>query len=91
MTRAVDYFDISDQIGRLTDGSGMPSYLIMNYSRDIRYPPEEGDRLAAALKAAGARANAITLDSPIAHGGFLIEQASVERPIADFIRSLETS
>ncbi len=89
LTRAIDYFDLSEAIiGAISTGQQLPPHLIVNYHRDLRYPPEEGEKLAAALSAAGARASTLTMDCAIAHGGFLIEQAAITVPVRDFMRSL---
>jgi homoserine O-acetyltransferase len=88
-TRAADYFDVTGRIAAIADGRGRPPHLVMNYSRDIRYPPEEGGRLADALGKAGIATTEIAFESPIAHGGFLIDQQSVLEPIANFMASLD--
>jgi homoserine O-acetyltransferase len=89
VTRAADYFDVSGRIAEIADDRRRPPHLIMNYSRDVRYPPEEGRRLADALDKAGIRTTEIAFESPIAHGGFLIDQQSVMEPISKFMESLE--
>jgi homoserine O-acetyltransferase len=89
LTRAIDYFDLGPTLSAQPAGQRLPPHLIANYRRDLRYPPEEGEKLAAALATAGARtANALTLECAVAHGGFLFDQAGLAAPLQDFIRSL---
>jgi homoserine O-acetyltransferase len=86
LTRSMDYFDLTERFA-----AGAPAWLsgsralVVNYHRDVRYPPEEGSRLADSLQAAGARTRFLALESRIAHGAFLLDAGGIAEPIAELL------
>ena len=86
LTRAIDLFDLDDGAGGIAGATEpLPRHLVVSYARDLRYPPEEGERLTQALRKAGAKAKHRTLSGQVAHGGFLLEPAPVGALIQEFV------
>jgi homoserine O-acetyltransferase len=87
LTRAVEYFDLEGQYGRLEQALAPVSarVLFVSYRRDWRYPAAETDRMHRALLAAGGDSEHLVLDSPLGHGAFLFDVAGLAATIADFV------
>lgn len=87
LTRAMDYFDLPAQAEPSTLFAGRTQpVLLLSYTSDWRYPPQEMERLRAALRAAGMPCTHNTLDSPFGHGAFHCDPAGVATPIREFLR-----
>ena len=87
LTRAMDYFDLPAQAEPSTLFAGRTQpVLLLSYASDWRYPPQEMERLRAALLAAGVPCTHCTLDSPFGHGAFHCDPAGVGAPIGEFLR-----
>ncbi len=86
LTRAMDYFDLSEVFAARSDTflAGSRAFLV-NYDRDVRYPPEAGVELADVLHAAGAEVAFHQRNSAIVHGGFLLDPDSIAAEIRDFL------
>jgi homoserine O-acetyltransferase len=88
LTRSMDYFDLTERFASASaEWLAGTQALVVNYHHDVRYPPEEGRRLADALQAAGARTRFLALESKIAHGAFLLDTAGIVQPIADLLEA----
>lgn len=87
LTRAMDYFDLPARAepSSLFAGRTQP-VLLLSYATDWRYPPQETERLRAALCAAGMPCTHHTLDSPFGHGAFHCDPAGSADPIGKFLR-----
>jgi homoserine O-acetyltransferase len=87
LTRAVEYFDLEAEYGRLEQALAPVSarVLFLSYRRDWRYPAAETDRMHQALLAAGGDSEHLVLDSPLGHGAFLFDVAGLAETVADFV------
>lgn len=75
LTRAIDYFDMSrghPDLAAAFSRYAAPT-LLLSYTGDWRYPAEDMEEIAAALRANGTPCRHDTLDSPAGHGGFLYD------------------
>ena len=79
MSRALSYFDLARQHGggRLVDAVRDLSArtLLIAFSSDWLYPPEDSEELAAALGEAGKDVELHVIDAPYGHDCFLLEEA----------------
>jgi homoserine O-acetyltransferase len=87
LTRAVEYFDLEREYGRLEQALAPVSarVLFLSYRRDWRYPAAETDRMHQALLAAGRDSRHVVLDSGLGHGAFLFDVAGLAATVADFL------
>lgn len=79
MSRALSYFDLARQhgSGRLVDAvRGLTAKtLLIAFSSDWLYPPEDSEELSAALSEAGKDVELHVIDAPYGHDCFLLEEA----------------
>ena len=87
LTRAVEYFDLEREYGRLEQAlvPVTARVLFLSYRRDWRYPAAETDRMHQALLAVGRDSRHVVLDSGLGHGAFLFDVAGLAAPVADFL------
>jgi homoserine O-acetyltransferase len=89
MSRALSYFDLARQHGggRLVDAVRNVSArtLLIAFSSDWLYPPEDSTELARALRAAGKRGELHVIDAPYGHDCFLLEEARQTPVIRRFL------
>jgi homoserine O-acetyltransferase len=89
MSRALSYFDLARQHGggsliEAVRGIGARTLLIA-FSSDWLYPPEDSAELAAALRAAGKSVRLEIIDAPYGHDCFLLEEARQTPMIREFL------
>jgi homoserine O-acetyltransferase/O-succinyltransferase len=89
MSRALSYFDLARQHG---GGSLVEAVrgisartLLIAFSSDWLYPPEDSAELAGALRAAGKRVRLEIIDAPYGHDCFLLEEARQTPMIREFL------
>ena len=91
MSRALSYFDLARQHGseRLSDAlrSVTAKTLLIAFSSDWLYPPEDSEKLAAALSEAGKDVELHIIDAPYGHDCFLLEEARQAPIIRRFLMS----
>jgi homoserine O-acetyltransferase len=87
LTRAVEYFDLEREYGRLEQALApvCARVLFLSYRRDWRYPAAETDRMHQALLTAGRDSRHVVLDSGLGHGAFLFDVAGLAATVADFL------
>jgi homoserine O-acetyltransferase/O-succinyltransferase len=87
LTRAVEYFDLEREYGRLEQALAPVTarVLFLSYRGDWRYPAAETDRMHQALLAVGRDSRHVVLDSGLGHGAFLFDVAGLAAPVADFL------
>lgn len=91
LTRAIDYFDMSRghvDLAAAFSGYAAPSLLI-SYTGDWRYPAEDMEEIATALRSNGTACRHETLDSPAGHGGFLYDTERLAPLISAFLSAPE--
>ncbi len=89
MSRALSYFDLARQYGRgsLIDAvrAIKARSLLIAFSSDWLYPPQDSEELAAALGAAGKEVRLEIIDAPYGHDCFLLEEARQTPMIQEFL------
>jgi homoserine O-acetyltransferase len=90
MTKAMDYFDLSQGHGSLRDAlAGSPvRWLLISYSSDWLFPTAESREVVDALMATGAEVSFAEIDSPYGHDAFLLEPQEQHRFIEPFLRAV---
>jgi homoserine O-acetyltransferase len=89
MSRALSYFDLAREHGggslveAVRDISART--LLIAFSSDWLYPPEDSADLAAALRAAGKSVRLEIIDAPYGHDCFLLEEARQTPMIREFL------
>ncbi|HEX2526087.1 MAG TPA: homoserine O-acetyltransferase [Geminicoccus sp.] len=91
LTRAIDYFDLSRDHGSIEQAFARATApaLLVSYRSDWRYPPEDIELLHIAMSRAGLPSRHVVLDSPVGHGAFLYDFASLAPILAEFVNSPE--
>jgi len=89
MSRALSYFDLARQhgSGRLVDAvRGLTARtLLIAFSSDWLYPPEDSEKLSAALSEAEKDVELHVIDAPYGHDCFLLEEARQSPIIRRFL------
>jgi len=75
LTLAMDLFDLGDSREALVKSIGRTEarWLILSYTSDWLFPPEESRQLAEALIRSGTRVSYCNVPSPYGHDSFLLE------------------
>lgn len=91
ITRAIDYFDLSDEHGSLagTFRDLKSNFMIISFSSDWLFPPYQSEHIVKALVENGIDVTSCTLESSYGHDAFLLEVDALSRMTRDFLRNLE--
>lgn len=87
ITRALDQFDLAHAYGSL-EAAFAPveaETLIVGFTSDWLFPPEQNRQLALALLRAGKRASYAELDTDLGHDSFLLESEELYTLIRGFL------
>jgi homoserine O-acetyltransferase len=91
ITKAIDYFDLS--LGRtdLADAfAGVQAkLLVLSYSSDWLFPPEQSEELVRALLRNGIDASYVEIKSDYGHDAFLLEVERLGELTRDFLAKVE--
>lgn len=76
LTRAMDYFDLSEAYGSIADAfsRAQSRFLVISYSTDWLYPTAQSKEIVRSLIAARRHVTFRELQSPFGHDAFLIDQ-----------------
>lgn len=88
VTKAMDYFDLSNGCGNLAEAfrnSAHITYLVVSFTSDWLYPTYHSKELVSALTAVGADVTYCNLQSSWGHDAFLLEVETMTRLISDFL------
>jgi homoserine O-acetyltransferase len=87
ITRAIDHFDLADKTGSLEAAfAGVKaSTLVIGFTSDWLFPPEQNRRIALALMRAGKRASYAELTTDLGHDSFLLESEELYGLIRNFL------
>ncbi|MEZ6123197.1 MAG: homoserine O-acetyltransferase [Planctomycetaceae bacterium] len=87
LTRAMDYFDLSEGHDSLTDAvrGVMSRFLVVSYDTDWLFPTSQSKELVSALLRAGKHVSFIELPCPFGHDSFLIDLAPLQDLVAPFL------
>ncbi len=91
LTKAMDYFDLSRNVGGSAEifSGGNFRTLLVGYSRDWRYPPDEMREISQALSANDKPHELEILDSDFGHGAFIYDSEGALNVIRKFVASAE--
>ncbi len=88
VTKAMDYFDLSNSHGSLVEAferSGSVMYLVVSFTSDWLYPAYHSREMVSALTTVGADVTYCHLQSTWGHDAFLLEVDTMTRLIGDFL------
>jgi len=88
VTKAMDYFDLSDGHASLTEAftsSNHITYLVVSFTSDWLYPTYHSKEMVSALMAAGADVTYCDLQSTWGHDAFLLEVETMNNLLSDFL------
>ncbi|MEX2684573.1 MAG: homoserine O-acetyltransferase [Candidatus Sigynarchaeota archaeon] len=93
LTKAVDYFDLTNGGTRTLSqafSTVKSRFLVLSYSSDWLYPPQESKLLVQALKANHLPVSYCNIESGYGHDAFLLEAATQNEIIGNFLKALGT-
>lgn len=87
LTRAMDYFDMSEKYDGLPNAFGNADgrFLVVSYDTDWLFPTAQSRELVKALLELGKHVTYAELPSPFGHDSFLIELAQLGRLVRPFL------
>lgn len=87
ITRAIDNFDLPGTYGSLEQAFAPveAETLIVGFTSDWLFPPEQNRHIALALLRAGKRATYAQLDTDLGHDSFLLESPQIYDLVRDFL------
>lgn len=88
LTKAMDYFDLAESYGSLTEALSRTQarFLVTSYTTDWLFPTSQSEEVVSALVQSGRHVTFLELDSPFGHDSFLIEVDELEELIEPFLR-----
>lgn len=88
ITKAVDYFDLSEKFGSLENAfkKSKASFLIICFSSDWLFPVSQSKEMTKALVRAGKDVSFCEINSPCGHDAFLLEFATQTEIIKSFLK-----
>ena len=91
ITKAIDYFDMSLGRGDLAQAftDVKAKFLVLSYSSDWLYPPEQSEELVRALLRKGIDASYVEIKSDYGHDAFLLEVERLGELTRDFLAKVE--
>ncbi|MBI4536792.1 MAG: homoserine O-acetyltransferase [candidate division NC10 bacterium] len=91
ITKAIDYFDLSLGHRELAEAFAAvrAKFLVLSYSSDWLYPPEQSEELVRALLRNGIDASYVEIKSDYGHDSFLLEVDRLGELTRDFLAGLE--
>jgi homoserine O-acetyltransferase len=87
LTRAMDYFDLSEGFQSLSDAfaHAKARFLVVSYDTDWLFPTSQSQELVSALLQAGKHAAFLELPCPFGHDSFLIDLDPLNELISPFL------
>ena len=87
ITRAIDHFDLAAAYGSLEKAfaSVEAETLVVGFTSDWLFPPEQNRAIALALLRAGKRASYAELDTDLGHDSFLLESEELYALVRGFL------
>ncbi len=89
ITKAADYFDVVDQMGKqgLTDGNNRKKikYLVVSFSSDWLYPTYQAKELVQTLKRCGQNVSFCEIEADCGHDAFLVPDQRFTTLIRGFL------
>lgn len=91
VTKAMDYFDLSEETGSLAAAfahSGHLKFLVVSFTSDWLYPSYHSKELVGALTAVNADVSYLDIQSSWGHDAFLLEVDTMTKLITSFLERL---
>lgn len=87
ITRALDYFDLSDGFGSLQAAfeRAAAEFLFLSFSSDWLYPPHRMEKMARAALDAGRRTTYLEIEVPHGHDAFLLPGEEQSHAISELL------
>lgn len=87
LTKALDYFDLSNGFGSLTEAfrRGRSLFMLMAFSSDWLYPPNQLKEVAQAIRRCGGDCTYCVINSDYGHDAFLLEYQAQDPLIRSFL------
>lgn len=91
LTRAMDYFDLSDGCEDLVDAVSVSKarFLVASYDTDWLFPTSQSRELVSALLQAGQHVSFLELPCPFGHDSFLIDLDPLAELVVPFLQNAE--
>lgn len=91
ITKAMDYFDLSESYGPLRRAFAVPDarFLLISYSSDWLFTTEQSKEIVRALAANGKDVSFLEINSPYGHDAFLLEAERLTRIVTAFLDHTE--
>jgi homoserine O-acetyltransferase len=88
ITRAIDHFDLAAAYGSLEKAFAAveAETLVVGFTSDWLFPPQQNRDIALALLRAGKRASYAELDTDLGHDSFLLESEQLYALVRGFLR-----
>lgn len=93
ITKAVDYFDLEEAAGSLTQALAhvTAKFLVISFTSDWLYPSHQLKTFVKALKANDQDVSNVVIESDYGHDAFLIENTRQEHVVAHFLKRISKS
>lgn len=93
ITKAMDYFDVTDQYGPVDTAFDrvQAKYLIVSYTSDWLFPTAESKKIASALTRRNKDVSFIELESQYGHDAFLLETEQMTRIVSSFLQHVSAT
>lgn len=94
VTKAMDYFDLSHETGRLADAfrhATRIQFLVVSFTSDWLYPSYQSKELVRALNTLGINVTYVDVESVWGHDAFLLETNTMAELIRNFLKRLVTA
>lgn len=91
ITKAMDYYDLSESYGSLTDALARTraKYLIASFTSDWLYPSSQSREIVSALMKAGREVSYVELKSVYGHDAFLLESERLCQIVRSFLDNID--
>ena len=92
LSRCIDWFDLGDACGAGADQAlaklQLENALVIGVHTDLLFPLHQQRQIADGLRAGGANARFVALESPEGHDAFLVDTERFGVPVAQFLSAL---
>ncbi|WP_268800497.1 homoserine O-acetyltransferase MetX [Pseudomonas huanghezhanensis] len=93
LSRCIDWFDLGESCGSNADEAlsrlRIEKALVIGVQTDILFPLQQQRQIADGLRAGGADAQFLSLESPEGHDAFLVDTGRFGPPVASFLSALQ--
>ena len=92
LTKAMDYFDLTEDHGSLVDAFGQvdSKFLVSSFTSDWLFPTSESKTIVKALHANGANATFCEVESDYGHDAFLVANQQFKDLVRGFLNQTHT-